>query len=80
MIQTKDDIIRNLEIANSNLIREKEIARYDAETFRTAAGFLWASLNAVLDDYQHKAHITDSVLEQALVALEWTPPQEGETG
>jgi hypothetical protein len=58
--------------------RRAEAAEEAAEMFRTAAGFLWASLNAVLDDYQHKAHITDSVLEQALVALEWTPEQEGE--
>ena len=79
MIQTKDDIIRNLEIANSNLIREKEIARYDAETFRTAAGFLWQTVKAAYDEYLEYEQLSEGTLEQMLTSLEWTPAQEGET-
>jgi hypothetical protein len=78
MIQTKDDIIRNLEIANSRLLKEREIARYDADSFRTAARFLWQTVKAAYDEYQERESLSEATMEQMLTSLE-RAEQEGET-
>jgi hypothetical protein len=60
--------------------RRAEAAEEAAETFRTAAGFLWQTVKAAYDEYLEYESLSDATLEQMLTSLEWSETeQEGET-
>jgi hypothetical protein len=59
--------------------RRAEAAEEAAETFRTAAGFLWQMVKAAYDEYLEYEQLSDATMEQMLMALKWTA-QEGDAG
>jgi hypothetical protein len=76
---TIDDKLRNLELAFNRATHDKEVARHDAESYRTAAGILWQTVKAAYDEYLEYESLSEATLDQMLVSLEWTPEpaQEG---